>query len=161
MHSLEDVVRLLLKLNDDVTLNHVGHLLTLLFVYNLLHVAHAFLDVEGQCLVVHYDLLAFAGLAVFLVHAASSAALGARLLRLQLHESHVLHNLHDALTLALGARDGLASLSTATLALGAVDVALYVELFGGSSVELLESHCEFKLALRALPAVVAASAHSQ
>lgn len=154
LDAFEHVVSLLLQLDHDVTLDHIRHLLSLLLVQDLLHVQHTFLDIERQCLGVHNDLLTTASTTVFLVHATLSLALRARLIHLHLHEAHVLDHLHHPLSLTLGAGLGLAALSTTTFTFGAVDVAVDVELFLATSVELFKSHRVLKLMLGAFPAVV-------
>ena len=53
-----------------------------------------------------------------------------------------MHDLNYTLALALGACLGLATLSASTSALLAVDVAVNVELFLGSVVNLFERHGE-------------------
>lgn len=140
LNALEQVVLLLLEDNEDVALNHVGDLFTLLFVEDLFLVGHALDDVDGDLLGVLDDFLAFAGGAVFLVDATLAIALPARLLDLHLHESHVLNHRHLASALAGGALLLFATLSTGAFALVTVDVPVYVEFHLGAIVKLLQSH---------------------
>ena len=127
-------MRLLLELDHDVALDHIRDLLSLLLVDDLLHVLHTFLDVQGERLCVHHDLLTATSCAILLIHAPFSLALRAGLLHLHLHEAHVLDNFDSALALALGASFGLATFSTTALALGAVDVPLHIERLRRPSV---------------------------
>ena len=137
LHSLELMVLFLLEHHHDVALHHVGHLLTLAFKDNLFIISHAFFNVHGERLWLHDYLLSFANLAILLIHSALTLALGAGLLHLHLHETHVLHHFHHALSITILASFSLSTFGSAAFALLAVYVALDREVFLDAHVELL------------------------
>jgi len=145
----------LLNLHDDVTLEHVGDLLSLALKDNLFVVHHALNDVHSESCWLLDDLLAFAFNAVLLVHFAFTATFIASLLHLHLHEAHVLVHGDSSSSTAFGACFCLSTLSAATFTLCAVDVPFNCEVFLHSIVKFFKSHSEIKLVLRALHTIVA------
>ena len=118
---------LLAQQDYDVSLDHVGDLLTLALVDYLLVVSCPLDYLKIKVLSFLDDLASFTLSTVFLVHSSLSTALVARLLHLHLHETHVLYHFHHSLALALIASHRLSTLGTRSLALSAVDVALDLE----------------------------------
>ena len=139
--ALEPAVRLLLDVEDEVTLDHVGDLLCLSLKDHLVSVLHAFLNVNSQRLLVIDHLPALAVGTVLGSDLAATLAAVTRRLHLHLHSEtdlDVLH--HDSLAVALRAGFGLAVLGACASALWAVDVASNVHVTACARVHLIQGH---------------------
>ena len=147
------MVLILPKDHDNIALKHIGDLLSLALEDDLLVIRHAFLDVHRQRFGLLHHLLPPALDAVFFIDSALASALIARLLHLHLHEAHVLSDAHSALSIALLALFGLATLGTTALALPAVNIPFHREVFLNAIVELFQRDAELKLVLGALLSV--------
>jgi hypothetical protein len=114
----------LLESKDDVTLEHVQHLLSLSFEFNLVAARHASLYLHDELFTFLDDSLALAVLAVLGVNLAFALALATRLLSLELHEAHVNELNCDTLSFTFRAGLAITTLGPAPLALRAVHVAI-------------------------------------
>ena len=84
-------------------------------------------------------------------------ALATGLLRLYLHEAHILHHSNHALAFALWTGLCLAAFSAAALASRTVDVSAHIELLEHACVELLKSNFHVDFTLRPLHPIVTTS----
>ena len=155
LHSFELMMLVLLEHHDNVTLQHVWHLLTLTFKDNFFIISHAFLDVHGECLRLHHNFLSFALFAILLINSALTLTLWTWLLHLHLHEAHILHDLHHTLSFAILACFSLSSFGSAAFALLTVYVSLDGEVFLDAHIQLFERHSEVKSILGAFHSVAA------
>jgi len=147
-------MRILLNLHDNVTLKHVGYLLSRALKDNTLFVRHALNNIHGQSLGFLNDLLASALNTVLLIHPAFATTFVACLLHLHLHEAHVLVYSDSSSSTAFRASFGLTTLSAATLAFCTVDVPFDCEVLLHTIVEFVESDFELQLVLGSLHAIV-------
>ena len=99
LNALKCVVCLLLKLEDQVSCNHVWHLFTLLFKYNLLIICHSLCDIDFKFLFLLHRALSTAYWAHVSMSLTLTIALCTWLLHLHDHHSHV--NFLDGHTLTL------------------------------------------------------------
>ena len=157
LHTLKNVVRLLLQYDNNIALQHVRHLFTLSLIHHLLVIGGSLGDVNYESLGFTDDLPAPTRRTVLLICASLALALVTGLLHLHLHEPHVLNDLHHARALALGTRLGFASFSSASLALTAVYVPADGHLLVDPIVQLLKSDFQVYFILRSFHAIVSTS----
>lgn len=114
--SSEDRMLVLLEYEDDVPLQHVRLLLSLLLEHYLITIFHASLHFDGELLALLDESLASAVFTVFRIDLTFSTTFLARLLHLHLHNPHVdcLHG-HSS-PLASGACLCFATFSSGSLA---------------------------------------------
>ena len=118
---------------DEVALDHVGHLLSLPLEHHLVTITHAALNFNCQSLLIVDDLAALAVRAVLCSHVPSAAAPVASRLHLHLHSEADLHHLDDDLVaIASGADLGLAILGPCASALGTIHVPCYGHVPAGA-----------------------------
>lgn len=107
---------------------------TLSLIHNFLFVGHAFINVYSERLWLLIDFFPSAICTVFLVDSTLSFAFVTVLLRLHLHEAHILHYFDDTLTFTFLACLGLSTFSAATPACRTVDVPFNGDFFNDSIV---------------------------
>ena len=118
---------ILLYNEDDITLDHIRLLFSILLKYNLIAILHSSFNFNSEFFTLLYKSFSSARLTVHCIYSTLASTLLARLLHLHLHDTHV-YSLHgDASTFAGWALFSFTSFRSRALALAAVDVSINVE----------------------------------